>query len=248
MKLIHFEKPIVQAHRGASGYEHMNTVPAFDKAVELKADAIELDIRKTKDGKIIVVHDPDYLGKKICDYEYEELVKATSSENFVMPLFIDVLKKYKGVILLDIEIKEDGYTKEIMDMILSVLDYTEFNIRSFNENVIRTVKENYPKTYAILLIGLEHPKHGIFSRIAELFPKSKVKRTLCDAVSPNYQLIRFGYVRRMHRMNKAVLAWTVNTEELMRKMFFKAHVDGVVSNYPDVAMRVRDEYFAKIKK
>ena len=48
MKVIHFEKPIVQAHRGASGYEHMNTIPAFDKAVELKADAIELDIRKTK--------------------------------------------------------------------------------------------------------------------------------------------------------------------------------------------------------
>ena len=248
MKLVHFEKPIVQAHRGASGYEHMNTVPAFDKAVELKADAIELDIRKTKDGKIIVVHDPDYKGKKICDYDYEELVDVTTKDGFVMPLFIDVLKKYKGVILLDVEIKEDGYTNEIMDMILSVLDYNEFNIRSFNENVIRTVKENYPKTYAILLIGLEHPKYGIFSRIGELFPKAKVKRTLCDAVSPNHQLIHFGYVRRMHRMNKAVLAWTVNDEELMRKMFFKQHVDGVVSNYPDVAMRVRDEYVKRLEK
>ena len=248
MKVIHFDKPIVQAHRGASGYCHMNTVPAFDKAVELKADAIELDIRKTKDRKIIVVHDPDYKGKKICDYEYDELLNVTKADGFEMPLFIDVLKKYKGVILLDIEIKEDGYTNEIMDMILSVLDYNEFNIRSFNENVIRTVKENYPKTYAILLIGLEHPKHGIFSRLAELFPKAKVKRTLCDAVSPHYQLVRLGYVRRMHRMNKAVLVWTVNDEALMHKMFFKGHVDGVVSNYPDVAMKVRDEYLEKIKK
>ena len=247
MKVIHFDKPIVQAHRGASGYEHMNTIPAFDKAVELKADAIELDIRKTKDGKIIVVHDPDYKGKKICEYDYEELVEVTKEDGFIMPLFIDVLKKYKGVILLDIEIKEDGYTKEIMDMVLSVLDYNEFNVRSFNENVIRTVKELYPKTYAILLIGLEHPKHGIFSRLAELFPKAKVKRTLCDAVSPHYQLVRLGYVRRMPRMKKAVLVWTVNDEALMRKMFFKGHVDGVVSNYPDVAMRVRDEYLEKLK-
>ena len=245
MKVIHFEKPIVQAHRGASGYEHMNTIPAFDKAVELKADAIELDIRKTKDGKIIVVHDPDYKGKKICEYDYEELVEVTKEDGFIMPLFIDVLKKYKGVILLDIEIKEDGYTKEIMDMVLSVLDYNEFNVRSFNENVIRTVKELYPKTYAILLIGLEHPKHGIFSRLAELFPKAKVKRTLCDAVSPHYRLIRFGYVRRMHRKKKAVLAWTVNDESLMREMFFKKHVDGIVSNYPDIAMKVRDEYLSK---
>ena len=248
MKVVHFDKPIVQAHRGASGYAHMNTIPAFDLAVEIKADAIELDIRKTKDGKIIVVHDPDYQGKKICDYDYEELLEATKQEDFVMPLLIDVLNKYKGVILLDIEIKEDGYTNEIMDMILSVLDYSEFNIRSFNENVVRTVKENYPKTYAILLIGVEHPKHGLFSRLAELFPKAKVERTLCDAVSPNYQLIRLGYVRRMHRMNKAVLAWTVNNEPLMRRMFFKAHVDGIVSNYPDVAMKIRDEYLEKLKK
>ena len=240
---------LVIGHRGASGLvEHENTIEAFQKAIEVGCNAIECDIRKTKDGKIIVVHDPDYKGKKICDYDYEELVKATEEENFVMPLFIDVLKKYKGKILLDIEIKEDGYTNEIMDMIISVLDYSEFNIRSFNENVVRTVKENYPKTYAILLIGLEHPKHGIFSRFAELFPKTKVKRTLCDAVSPHYKLIRMGYVRRMHRMNKAVLVWTVNDEELMRKMFFKGHADGIVSNYPDKAMKVRDEYLEKIKK
>ena len=49
------------------------------------------------------------------DYDYEELLEATKQEDFVMPLLIDVLNKYKGVILLDIEIKEDGYTNEIMD-------------------------------------------------------------------------------------------------------------------------------------
>jgi len=45
---------IVEAHRGASGYAHENTIEAFEKAVELKSNAIELDIRKTKDKKIIV--------------------------------------------------------------------------------------------------------------------------------------------------------------------------------------------------
>lgn len=240
MKVLHFDKQVVQAHRGASGYLYMNTISAFDKAVEMKADAIELDIRKTKDGKIIVVHDPDYQGKLISDYDYDELCKVTEANGFIMPLFIDVLNKYKGVILLDIEIKEDGYTEEIMDMILSVLDYQEFNIRSFLEPVVRTVKDKYPKTYAILLIGAEFPKYGFFSRLAELFPAGKIRRTHCDAVSPNYQLIMLWYVQRMHLKKKPVLAWTVNDEKIIRKMLFKKHVDGVVSNYPDVAMNIRD--------
>ena len=66
-----FNKVIVEAHRGASGYEHQNTMKAFDKAIELKADAIELDIRKTKDGKIVVVHDPTFHGVSINKMTYE---------------------------------------------------------------------------------------------------------------------------------------------------------------------------------
>ena len=55
------KKQIIEAHRGASGYCYQNTIESFDKALELKADAIELDIRRTKDKKIIVVHDPTYM-------------------------------------------------------------------------------------------------------------------------------------------------------------------------------------------
>ena len=145
-------KQIIEAHRGASGYEYQNTIKAFDKALELKADAIELDIRKTKDGKIIVVHDPTYKDKIIKDTEYQELCTLTKEDGFFMPLLIDVLNKYKGKILLDIEIKEEGYTKEIIDLILSVLTYDEFQIRSFSEKVIKEVKILDKNIYAILLI------------------------------------------------------------------------------------------------
>lgn len=241
MKILHFDKRVVQAHRGASGYEHQNTIKSFDKAVEMNSDAIELDIRKTKDGKIIVVHDPTYLDVHINDWIYEDLIEETKKENFIMPLFIDVLKKYKGIILLDIEIKEEGYEKEILDMVLSVLTYSEFNIRSFSEKTIKTIKELDNKVYVILLIGAEFPKYGFFSRLAELFPRAKVRRSCCDAVSPNYQLIRLWYVQRMHLLKKPVLAWTVNEESIMKRMLFKARVDGIVTNYPDIALKIRDE-------
>ena len=45
------------AHRGASGYAPENTLSAIKKAIEMKADGIEIDIQLTKDGKIVVIHD-----------------------------------------------------------------------------------------------------------------------------------------------------------------------------------------------
>lgn len=241
-----FPKQIIQAHRGASGYAYQNTIEAFDKALEMKADSIELDIRKTLDKKIIVVHDPLYNGKHINDWNYDELIletkkdKKNSDEGFVMPLFIDVLKRYKGKYIIDIEIKEEGYEQEIVDMILSVLDLNEFHIRSFSEKTIRTIKKINKKIFAILLIGAEFPKYGFLTRIAELFPLAKILRSKCDAVSPHYLLVRVCYVQRMHFLGKPVFVWTVNEEDIMRKMISK-HVDGVVTNYPDIALRIQKE-------
>lgn len=50
-------KPLVWAHRGASGYAPENTLAAFQKAVDLGADGVELDIQLTKDDQIVVIHD-----------------------------------------------------------------------------------------------------------------------------------------------------------------------------------------------
>ena len=49
----------VWAHRGASGYAPENTMDAFRKAIEMKADGIELDVHLTKDGEVVVIHDED---------------------------------------------------------------------------------------------------------------------------------------------------------------------------------------------
>jgi glycerophosphoryl diester phosphodiesterase len=55
-------RPSVIAHRGASGYEYENSRAAFRRAVMLDADGVELDIHATRDGGIVVHHDPDVPG------------------------------------------------------------------------------------------------------------------------------------------------------------------------------------------
>lgn len=49
--------PLVYAHRGASAYAPENTLLSFQKAVDMNADGVELDIQLTKDGEIVVIHD-----------------------------------------------------------------------------------------------------------------------------------------------------------------------------------------------
>lgn len=56
-KNLWIQKIKVWAHRGASGYAPENTMDAFRKAVEMKADGIELDVNLTKDGEVVVIHD-----------------------------------------------------------------------------------------------------------------------------------------------------------------------------------------------
>lgn len=235
-------KQIIEAHRGSSGYAHENTIAAFELAHKQEADAIELDIRKTKDNQIIVTHDPDYNGRLISEWNYLDLLSETKKNGFEMPLLIDVLNLFKDRIILDIEIKEEGYEEEIINIILSVMNINQFYIRSFSEKTIKKVKEINNDVYSILLIGELKPKYGIIGRFREIFPKGKILRSNCDAVSPHYRLLLLGFVRRMHRKNLKVYAWTINDDKIMKKVF-KKKVDGIVTNYPDIALKVKNNKY-----
>jgi len=68
------------AHRGASAYAPENTMSSFKKAFQLGSNGIELDLQKTKDGKIVIFHDKEIDKKsngtgKISDYTYNELLE-----------------------------------------------------------------------------------------------------------------------------------------------------------------------------
>ena len=68
---------LIIAHRGASAYEIENTLQSFQKAIELKADMIELDIRKTKDNILIAFHDNNITGSQIKDKNDQKIQKTT---------------------------------------------------------------------------------------------------------------------------------------------------------------------------
>ena len=225
------KKTKIFAHRGASGLvKYENTIDAFNKAIEVNSDGIELDVRKTKDNVIVVNHNPDISGLIIKDHTYQELLTKTLSIGYKLATLEETLIFCQNKIFLDIEVKEPGFEQELITLVMKYLKYDQFYIRSFIESVIIKTKEIDKSIKTVLLIS---PKNS--SDIwCNIFPNKKIKRTSCDIISPHRKLVRLGFIKRMHRKNILVSIWTVNDEQDMKK-FIKKKADFIITNYPDKA-------------
>ena len=234
-----YTKQMVVAHRGARGLvKHENTIEAYEKAIEVGADCIEIDIRKTKDNKIIVFHDDAINDLAIKDLTYLELLDIAG---FEIPTLEQTLSFVKGKILIDIEFKESGYVEEALKVIYKYLNNDEFYIRSFNDDVIVDAKTYDEKIICALLLGRDVKNRVIRTRISELFPGRRIKKCGCDFVSPHYRLLKFCFMWRMKLKKQEVCVWTVNDEEIMKKLLIKNKVQAIVTDYPDKAKKLLDE-------
>ena len=141
------------AHRGLhNGERAENSMSAFKAAVE-KGYGIELDIRLSKDGQLVVFHD-DTLGRvcgvegKVIDFTAEELSRLSlNGTGEGIPLFADVLKMVDGRVPLLVEIKEDPGNKAVSLAACQMLsEYKgDYIVESFNPLSLRTVKKTDKK-------------------------------------------------------------------------------------------------------
>ena len=228
------------AHRGASALaKHENTLEAFEIAINLHCDFAEFDIRKTSDDVLIVFHDDAINDKAISSLTYEELNKEAAKDDYQVPLLKDVLKLCKNKIKLDIEIKETGYEKQIVDMVTHYISYDQFMMKSFIDKTVKLVHHIDPQIKVGLLLGV--PKGSISRRFNEIFPLRRVKACKADFVSPNQKLVTSYYIKRMHKANKPIYVWTVNEPKSIAR-FFSKKVDGIITDYPNVAIKIKKRF------
>src|SRR5580693_1649171 len=125
--------PLVIAHRGASRDAPANTPAAFEAAIALGADAVELDVRRTADGVLVVHHNASRRGVPLTLLTYSALVRLSRHEP---PTFDAVLDLCAGRIALDVEIKEAGYEVEVIEAASSRFPRDRLLYTSFEEAVI----------------------------------------------------------------------------------------------------------------
>ncbi len=241
------------AHRGFSSVAPENTLAAFQKAVDIEADYFELDVHKTKDNKLVVIHDNSVdrtssNGRKgnVYTLTYKELnkIKVGYPKKFgdeyieeKIPLLREALQLAKGKIKVCIEIKTHNIEKEVLEIIDNLRMNREVMILSFHFDILSKLRK-LDKQIPILYL----------SDYAN-------KQTIEYAVLINAKAIGVGYktnptkefIEYAHKKGVEVWKWTVNTEKDMINLI-DLGIDGIITNFPDKALAIRGEKKTEITK
>jgi glycerophosphoryl diester phosphodiesterase len=219
------------AHRGAKGYEPENTLKAFQKALDLNADGIELDVHLSADGHIIVIHD-ETIDRTTNRKGFVNTLSLTKLKSFLIddqyeiPTLNEVFDLTDKKCLINIELKGVGTSNKVVSLIEEyILDknwnYEHFIISSFDWNYLEEVRNLNPNI-AIGVLTEENLDTAL--AFAE-----KIK---ARAIHPDYHLLNPENVSEMQGKGFLVLPWTVNVKEDIQKIkSFK--VDGIISDFPD---------------
>ncbi len=217
-----------------------NTIESFSLAITSGAEYVEMDIRQTKDNKLVVFHDDSINNIKLEALTYTELNQNASALGYQVPLFEDVLKLCQGKIKLDLELKETGYEKKVISLVKKYFSYDSFMIKSFLDTAVLRVKEADNQIKAGLLLGYKEANKK--RRFNEYFPLRRILMCKADFVSPHYKLVTWTYSFRMKLLGKDMFVWTVNNTNIMKKLLAKG-VEGIITDVPDVGITVRDKFY-----
>jgi glycerophosphoryl diester phosphodiesterase len=231
-------RTMIIAHRGAghSGTlpsTHENTIDAFKAAILAGADAIEFDLRRTRNGVIVVHHDAEVDGMKwsIGESPMAAVKEGAERQGYVVSTFQEVLACCAGKIALDIELKETGYEDEVIEITRKYYDLSHVAFTSFNEISIRRIKELTPSANAGLLLGAEPPT-GARRRLEEILPGKLIERSHSDFIAPNWRFLKwFGQGPKKYG-GLPVISWTINDISLAEKLI-QSGIAGIISDSPE---------------
>ncbi len=233
-------------HRGSPGNPRYgeNTIRSFDLAIKAGADALEFDVRKTKDGKLILMHDLSVKRTtngtgNVTDLTYEELKSFDAGYGEKIPLFSEVLDRFAGVIPLNSELKEAGTE----DMVLQEL--LRPRLRSYDPWIMisafdaddndRDASSSWSQLRifppANIPIALLATKLKI-KRIGEDGFVQAGKRLGASAINPEKTGTTSSLVKLAHEEGLKVYVWTVNELAELRRLK-EMGVDGVFCDFPE---------------
>jgi glycerophosphoryl diester phosphodiesterase len=217
-------------HRGACGYEPENTIRSLRKAINLGVDAVEIDVRLTKDNKLAVIHDTTLdrttNGKGLVrNYTLEELKKFDAGKGEHIPSLSEVIDFVRNKVELVIEIKDLGSESLVASAVLDERVADSVMVTSFHPSSVLTIKELLPKI-----------KTGVIFSSEPIRAYELALHTKANAILPRIDRLSKTMVKQAHGHNVLVYTWVVNN----KAEFFKAldlGVDGVASDFPDVLIR-----------
>ncbi len=245
---------LVIAHRGGAGLRPENTLAAFQHAVELGVDVLEMDIHSTSDGVLVTIHDATvdrttngtgqvqdltFTALQELDAGYSWTVDDAQADHpyrgqgITIPALEEIFQTFPSI-PMNIEIKqlEPSIAQPFCDLIRQYEMVDQVLVASFHPQALNEFREACPE---VATSGVENDIRVFY--ILNTIKLGAVYQPVAHAFQvPEYSgglhVVTPGFVSGAHRHNVEVHVWTVNEVEQMERMI-EAGVDGIITNYPD---------------
>ena len=223
-------RPLVIAHRGASGVEYENSLTAFKKAGQLGADGIELDIHATTDGELIVHHDPAIGGVVIARSTAADIAKLKLPNGEAVPTLAQAFLAAGPKLRVYVEVKTlppqwDGKLFAALDAGPNPGGYA---VHAFDHRIIQRLRRQRPKLSA-----------GVLSASYLDDNVAPVRAAGAQVLWQDQAMIDAALVEEVQDAGFAVIAWTPNELTDLSRLASQG-VNGLCTNYPDRGRRVVD--------
>jgi glycerophosphoryl diester phosphodiesterase len=216
--------PQVIAHRGLAATHRENTIPAFRAALAVGVGGIELDVHATRDGALVVQHDPvlssdvaRHAGRQIAELTLLEVRSGVHGE--ALPLLSEVIEEVSGRCTLYVELKAKHIESEVARMVARHASWCA--VHSFDHRMVARLRALAPDV-----------PRGVLMSSYLLDPVAPIADHAARDLWQQWELIDEDLVVAAHARGARVIAWTVNDPVSARQLAVWG-VDGLCTDRAD---------------
>ncbi len=232
--------PLIIAHRGCSAHLPENTLASFVRAIEDKADGIELDVWKCGSGEVVVTHNRNVkilTGKEgfLHRMTLAQLKKldfgSHKGHHFHterIPTLKEVLDLVKGMEVINIEIKgmgirSDGIELDVAEMIQKFKLLRRVVVSSFNPAILLRLQKINPAIRVGLLLYEKSPlalRKGWSAQFLKPY-----------SMHPSFPLLKPSHIEKTHQKGQKIFTWTINTPHQLQTCIDYG-IDAIITDDP----------------
>ena len=240
--------PLVIAHRGLALHHPENTLPAFQAAMANGADILETDVHISRDGQVIIAHDPtlDRVAGRpgaVSDFTASQLADIDLGGGVGFPTLVELLEALPQA-RLNIDLKTPDVVPAFVDVIKEMNAQERVLVASFDDATRAWAVGELPgvATSAArkhFFPGLVWASLGVTTALEKVFQGIDAIQAPISYLGVPITTKRF--IGQLTAIGKQVHVWTINEEAQMRELLDKG-VTGIVTDRTDIAVRVRADY------
>jgi glycerophosphoryl diester phosphodiesterase len=235
--------PLVIAHRGGASHLGENTAAAFRAGIASGADMLECDIRRSRDGVLVLIHDKEIMLPagalaRVARTDFRELQQALPG----LLTFPEFIEEFGGRLDVNVDVKHLGHEREIVDHLRAFDLLPRVLVSSTSWRTLRRMKRLAPELRTglsrgqfVSWVGQEWRSHyaaiGMRPLLALQLPVH-ARLAGASATMLQYRLATPRLVGWLNRLGLDVFVWTVDTEDEARRVR-AAGVTGLATNRPE---------------